>query len=180
MNNRFLWLIPIAAILIGCEEQRPLVEYNRPLTSPGGIFSTLPPTVQNSVRAQAGAAEIDSITTFPHAGSTIYRFHFKESEIYPPLLIAADGSVLTPDLQVAVGATEESIEASTGFGSNGVKLDALPQNVVKTIRSQAPTAQVDSVHRLAMDNGTVYEVFFMDPAHHPKMFISEDGTVLTH
>lgn len=155
-----------------------MVRYDRPLTSPGGQFSLLPPAVQNSVRAQAGAAEIDAISTEKYQGSTIYKFHFKNTLVYPTLYVAPDGSVLTPDFRVAVGATAESIAVSTGAGSNGIKLDALPQNVVSTIRSQAPTAAVDTVYRTAYGSQTIYEVFFKDPAHNPNLLISEDGRVL--
>lgn len=178
MRYSFLCLIALAALLSGCIEEEPVVRYDRPLTSPGGQFSLLPPAVQNSVRAQAGAAEIDAISTEEYQGSTIYKFHFKNTLVYPTLYVAPDGSVLTSDLRVAVGATAESIAVSTGAGSNGVKLDALPQNVVSTIRSRAPTAAVDSVYRTASGNETIYEVLFKDPEHHPSLLISEDGRVV--
>lgn len=178
MKYRTLCLIALAFALIGCEEEGPLVQYDRPLTSPGGQFSLLPPAVQNTVRAEAGAAEIDDISSERHGGSTVYKFHFKETLIYPPLYVASDGSVLTPDLQVAVGATAESIAVSTGAGSNGIKLDALPKNVVNTIRSQAPTAAVDFVQKTTSGSQVFYEVFFTDPEHHPRLLISEDGTLV--
>lgn len=178
MRYYSLCLIAMAVLISGCAEQETVVRYDRPLTSPGGQFSLLPPAVQNSVRAQAGAAEIDAISSEQHEGSTIYKFHFKNTLVYPTLYIASDGSVLTPDLRVAVGATAESIAVSTGAGSNGIKLDALPRNVVSTIRSQAPTAAVDAVYRTAFGSQTIYEVFFKDPEQHPNLLISEDGRVL--
>ena len=116
-----LCFIAVAAIVAGCVEEP--AEYSQPLTSPGAEFSTVPPAVQNSVRAQAGAAEIVSVTRHDSAGETVYLFTFKNPELRPPLLVATDGSVLRSDLTVAVGATEDSITASTGSGEGGIKLD---------------------------------------------------------
>ncbi|HLX71603.1 MAG TPA: hypothetical protein VKV04_18480 [Verrucomicrobiae bacterium] len=178
MKTYSLWLMGVAVILAGCVEQTPLTEYNRPLTSPGGQFSKLSPVVQNSVRAQAGMAEIDSISKETSGGSTIYVFHFKDVGIYPPLYIASDGSVLTSNLDVAVGVSADAIQASTGFGSNGVKLQDLPVLVLTTIRSQAPTAEVESVEKIGEENQVYYEVFFKHPELHPKLLVADDGTVL--
>lgn len=178
MKTHSLWLMGIAAILAGCAEQTPLTDYDRPLTSPGGQFSRLSPVVQNSVRAQAGMAEIDRITKETSGGSTIYVFHFRDTQVYPPLFVASDGSVLTSNLDVAVGVSADAIEASTGFGSNGIKLQDLPVLVVTTIRSQAPTAEVDVVQKLSTGNEVYYDVFFKHPAHHPEMLIADDGTLI--
>lgn len=178
MKTYSLWLMGMATILAGCVEPTPLVRYDRPLTSPGGEFSRLSPVVQNSVRAQAGMAEIDAITKETSGGSTIYVFHFKNAAIYPPLYVASDGSVLTSDLQVAVGVSADAIEASTGFGSNGVKLSDLPVRVVTTIRSQAPTAEVDSVQQISEGPQVYYEVFFKHPEFHPSLLIADDGRVM--
>src|SRR5579871_4059920 len=178
MKTYSLWPTVMATIMAGCVEQSPLVRYDRPLTSPGGEFSRLSPVVQNSVRAQAGMAEIDGISKETSGGSTIYIFHFKNTAINPPLYVAADGSVLTSDLQVAVGVSADAIEASTGFGSNGIKLSDLPVRVVTTIRSHAPTAEVDSVQKLSTGNEVYYDVFFKHPDLHPEMLIADDGSIM--
>jgi hypothetical protein len=178
MKTYSLSLIGLAAFLAGCVEQHPLMVYDQPLTSPGGQFSRLSPVVQNSVRAQVGMAEIEAISKETSGGSTIYVFHFMNPAVYPPLYVAADGSVLTSNLDVAVGVTAEAIQASTGFGSNGIKLSDLPVMVVTTIRSQAPTAEVASVQKIAEENQVYYEVFFKHPDVHPKLLIADDGSVL--
>lgn len=178
MKTNSLWLVGMATIVAGCLEQAPLVRYDRPLTSPGGEFSKLPPVVQNSVRAQAGMAEIDAITKETSRGATIYVFHFKNIGLNPPLYVASDGSVLTSDLQVAVGVSADAIEASTGFGSNGIKLSDVPVPVVTTIRSRAPSAEVDSVQQIAEGPQVYYEVFFKHPEFHPSLLIADDGRVV--
>jgi hypothetical protein len=178
MKTIIPWLLGLGTFLAGCAEQTPVTVYQQPLTSPGGEFSRLSPVVQNSVRAQAGMAEIERIEKETSGGSTIYVFHFKNIFVYPPLYVAADGSVLTSNLDVAVGVSADAIQASTGFGSNGIKLSDLPVLVVTTIRSHAPTAQVESVQKISDENGVAYEVFFRQPEHHPRLLIADDGTVL--
>src|SRR5436190_4846009 len=109
-----LCCVALAGILAGCAEDRPAIVYRQPLTSPGGEFATLPPTVQNSVRAQAGAAEIDQVSKDTSGGAPVYEFHFRNAEMFQPLYVAADGSVLTSNREVAVGASADTIEAATG------------------------------------------------------------------
>lgn len=178
MRLQLLFFIVIGGFLAGCASEGPPFTYTEPLISPGGQFSKLPPTVQNSVRAQVGSAEIRDISKETSGDSTIYVFHFRNVFVYPPLYVAPDGSVLTPDLQVAVGATQDTIEAATGRGSNGIKLDDLPPNVVSSIRSHAPTSEVDWVQRITSGNAIFYEVFFKNPRHQPTLLISEEGRVV--
>jgi len=178
MKIQSLFILALGGLLAGCASETPTITYHAPLTSPGGKFSVLPPAVQNSVRAQVGSAEIETISKETSGDSRIYIFHFKNKEVFPPLYVASDGSVLTPDLQVAVGATQDTIEASTAHVSNGIKFDALPVNVVNTVRSHAPTAEVDSVQKITAGSDTFYDVFFKDPQHHPRLLVSEDGRVV--
>jgi hypothetical protein len=175
MNIHSLWFVAVAAALAGCVEEQPEVAYHQPLTSPGGEFTTVPPAVQNSVRAQVGCAEIINVAKDDSSGATIYEFTFRYPEIYPPLYVATDGSVLAPDMTVAVGATADTIAASTGSAASGVKLGDLPPSVIKTLREQAPTGEVDSISRITSGRDVFYDIFFKDPARHPPLFISDNG-----
>jgi hypothetical protein len=175
MKTHILWFVVIATALCGCADQQPIT-YSEPLNSVGGVFATLPPAVQNTVRAEAGMAEIDSISK--EAAPNVYEFRFRNAEIFPPLYVAADGSVLTSNLTVAVGASEDSIAASTGSEASGVKLDDLPPNVVQSIRHQAPTAEVEAISRLTSQNQVYFNISFKDPEHHPKLIIREDGKLM--
>jgi hypothetical protein len=177
MKNLSFWLIAVACALCGCVSE-PVDTYNHPLISPGGEFSKLPPAVQNSVRAEAGMAEIQNISTGEHAGAKVYEVTFKNPEIFPPLYLASDGSVLTPDMQVAVGATQDTIEASTGSGISTIKLDDLPPGVVQTIRHSRPTAEVTTIARLTSGPDVFYEVSFSNPATNPQLLIRDDGRVV--
>lgn len=173
MKTHF-WFAAIFLVLCGCAEQ-PIMTYDQPLTSPGGEFSKLPPAVQNSVRAEAGMAEIERIHRNPNGPTAVYEVHFRNEALYPPLYLASDGSVLTSNLTVAVGASEDTIAASTGSAVSGVKMDDLPSNVVLAIRHQAPTAEVDSISRVISGGQTFYTVMFKDAMNHPTLTIRDDG-----
>lgn len=173
----YLWSIAVLAALCGCAEQ-PLVTYDQPLTSPGGEFSKLPPAVQNSVRAEAGMAEIERINRNPNGPTAVYEIRFRNEASYPPLYLATDGSVLNPDLTVAVGASKDTIAASTGSEASGVKMSDLPNNVILTIRRQVPTGEVDSISRVTAEGLMYYSVTFKDPTRHQALMIRDDGHLM--
>lgn len=178
MNIKSLWCALAVCALCGCASEDRVVYYHQPLTSAGGEFSKLPPAVQNSVRAEVGSAEITRVDKFTYRGQPVYAFAFRNVQQYPPLYVATDGSVLNPDMTVAVGASPDSIEASTGSGVTTMKMDDLPSNVVQTIRHTAPTAQVESISRLTSNSDVFYDVSFKDPGHHPNLLIRDDGQLL--
>src|SRR5690348_2970714 len=109
-----LWSVSILCFLVnGCMSERDLLaehdsSYYYPLASPGSKFGALPPPVQNTGRAEAGAAEIIDVQRVGEAQQLAYRIDFRNPEVYPPLFVSADGSVLHPDLQPAVGAPADT------------------------------------------------------------------------
>jgi hypothetical protein len=177
MKTHILWFVVIAAALCGCADQ-PLVAYDQPLNSPGGEFAKLPPAVQNSVRAEAGMAEIEKVIRNPEGPTAVYEVRFRNQAVYPPLYLASDGSVLNSNLTVAVGASEDSIAVSTGSEASGFKMDDLPANVVLTIRHQAPTAEVDAINRVSSGKQVFYSITFKNPLHHPALMIRDDGHLM--
>ncbi len=76
--------------------------YHYPQVSSGALFLTLPPEVQNTIRAQTGGEQIDDIRKFTNSGAVYYRIEFRKSVLYPPLFVATNGAVLNPDQSVAV------------------------------------------------------------------------------
>src|SRR5512146_2852478 len=60
---RFAWLVVLSGTLAGCARRDTVQAYPyvHPLASPGAKFAGLPPAVQSTVRAQAGAAELYDI-----------------------------------------------------------------------------------------------------------------------
>ncbi len=174
MRFQTIAIVMLAAVLCGCDTPKETKKaekktpYDKPLTSLGAKFGALPPTVQATVLAEAGGADIVDADRETTSGRVVYKITFREPEIYPTLYVAPDGSVLNPDLSVAVAA-QHGIK---------VKTSELPEKVKKLIEDKGPTEGAASIHKETWGDRTVYIVKFRDEAHYPKMFISSDGTVL--
>lgn len=151
--------------------------HQNPLFSPGAQFAALPPAVQNTVRAQTGAAEIENIEELTTAAGKVYFVSFVRKRILPPLYVAPDGSVMNPDLSVAVGAAEGPAGVSTGSVTN-LRVTDLPARVLQTIQERSPGAEVDTINKEVWGERAIYIITFRNPDAHPKMYVLGDGTVL--
>jgi hypothetical protein len=178
-----LLLFLVGVLLAGCasEHQDGILEYrqryDKPLASPGAQFAALPPAVQNTIRAETGSAAISKVAKDTSSGRVVYEVHFQNSEFFPPLYIAPDGSVLDPNFMVAIGAPPDTTSIITGGPVAGVTLNDLPPAVVKTIQRRAPDAQVESIVKEVHGDQTTYAVTFKDGVH-PAMRLASDGTIL--
>ena len=173
----------IAAVLViaGCahrEKTADVYPYHNPLTSPGAKFAGLPPAVQNTIHAQAGTAEIYDIQKMSNPERIVYKILFRDSAQYPPLYVAADGSVLYPNMNVAVGAAEDSIGVITSGPVTGIKMADVPNAVAKTVQEKAPTAEVAYINKIGTGEKAVYEIAFKDGMRNPKLYVAEDGRLL--
>jgi hypothetical protein len=173
------WLVAVvlAGILAGCATQPDHhAEYQsafkRPLLSPGAAFGALPPVVQHTVIAEAGTEVIWEVVKDNKSGKTVYIIYFENQDIYPPLYVGSDGSVLNPDLTVAVQRPADTTGATT------VKLTDLPPKVLEVIHEQASRSDVGAVYRATWGNKTVYIVTFKDDTHYPKLYVDADGNLL--
>jgi len=153
-------------------------QYDKPLISAGTQFAALPPAVQNTIRAEVGSSDIADIVKDTSLGHVIYRVSFENSDLFPRLNIAADGSLLDPDLVVAMGAPKDPANILTGGGSNGTSLNDLPPAAVKAIQRNASDAQVDSVIRQVSGGQVIYLVTFKDTAH-PPVQVAADGSIIS-
>jgi hypothetical protein len=154
-------------------------EYQRPLFSIGQKFGGLPPAVQNTVRAEAGAAEVGDVNreTTP-SGEPVYVITFRKSTVYQPLYVAADGSVLNRDYTLALSSSAGNIGVVTSGPQASLRMSDLPQEVIKRIQQQAPNAEIAHIGREATKDRVVYTIDFKDEAKNPRMHIGSDGTVL--
>ncbi len=174
MKSPVLLLVLPAALLVGCatpDEEATAAHttpYHKPLTSPGAKFGALPPVVQLTVLAEAGPEQIVDAVRDTSSGHVVYKIYFKDSEIFPPLFVAPDGSVLNPDLTVAVNARQ----------GTRVKLSEVPAKVMKAIPERAPVSEVAYIATESWGGRTVYVVTFKDAAHNPRLLLAEDGTVV--
>ena len=181
--NKFLVSLLLVAMAAGCARHRRAPEpapapatgtdypYHSPLSTPGARFAGLPVVVQNTVRSEAGTAEIVDVRKESRQGRVFYKILFRDERNYPPLYVGADGSVLNPDLTVAVPAPQETM--------TDVKLNDLPLGVLKVIQARPPPgAEVTSVAKENWGDHTIYIVSFKDEVHNPKLYVVADGTVL--
>ena len=174
MKSHVFGVVWVALLLAGCgtSNKRQISEYqtvyDKPLTSPGAKFGALPPVVQRTVLAEAGPAEVVDAVRDTSAGRVVYKIYFRDKETFPPLFVAPDGSVLNPDLTVAVSAVH----------GTRVTPAEVPANVMRVIPERAPTADVAYINKETWGGRVVYIVSFKDEAHNPKLFIAVDGTVV--
>jgi hypothetical protein len=186
MKTLFICLPALAVLLTGCvrdhmAEVRPHGHpYHKPMVSPGTKFAGLPRAAQDAIRAQAGSQEIVDIVREERAGAPIYTVFFRNDEVFPPLLVSAEGDVLNPDLTVAVGAPRETIGVATGGAASGLTLGDLPPDVVRAIQERVPTTEVAHIEKLYHGERVVYGIVFRNGAKHPTLYINEDGTLLHH
>jgi hypothetical protein len=105
-----------------------------------------------------------------HEGRLVYKIYFKDAGNYPPLWVAADGSVLNHDYTTAVPAPVPSVALDPSD---------LPPDVAKFVHEHAPDGEITSVLRETWTAQTVYTVSFKYESHNPKLYIVSDGTNLT-
>jgi hypothetical protein len=174
MKLHVLGVVMVALLLVGCgtTKKRQMTEYqtayDKPLTSPGAKFGAMPPVVQRTVLAEAGPAEVVDAVRDTSSGHVVYKIYFRDKETFPPLYVGPDGSVLKPDLTVAVSAVH----------GTRVKNAEVPANVLKAIPEHAPTAEVAYINMETWGGRIIYVVTFKDETHNPKLLIGSDGSVV--
>ena len=170
-------------IFSGCKSAAPdpMVTYQQlyihPLVSSGAQFSTLPAAVQRTVCAETGSASIAQVDKHLIGTQTVYCIFFQNYELFPPLNVASDGSVLDPDLRVAVGAPRDLFSTGSLGPVSRVSPDELPPQVVKAIQRLAPDAEVDVITREQDGQQTAFVVSFKGRSH-PVLKLGADGTPL--
>ena len=85
-------------------------------------------------------------------------------KIYIVSLLAAAGLV--------VGCNKSVESASTKFNE-------LPPAVQKTVRAQAPQAEIADVARKTENGMEVYQIEFREPGRNPKIVVAADGKLIT-
>jgi uncharacterized membrane protein YkoI len=67
---------------------------------------------------------------------------------------------------------------SRSVESASQKFNELPPAVQKTVRAQAPNAEIADVSHKTRDGMDVYEVEFSEPGKNPKLIVGSDGRLL--
>ena len=198
MKLPFLSVIVVGACLAGCATEDPFDEhtakvvvkpakpssksssksaYNRPLFSPGAKFAGLPPAAQNTIRAEAGVADIRDIVKDSSSGEVLYKVYFRNPDAFPPLYVMANGDVVDANMKIAVRAEDGLGLGARGPGA-GFKLSDLPPNVMRVVQEVAPNSEVGQIRKETLNGTVVYIISFKDETQYPRLAIAEDGTVL--
>ena len=148
--------------------------YTKPITSLGAKFGWLTPAAQNTVRAEAGSEELVDVIKEASADKLYYKVIFRDAANFPPLLVAPDGSVLNPDLTVAIPAP---IDNTGSLPLTPVTTNDLPPAVQDVLRVKASDMEVDHISKEAWGNHLVYVISFKSES--PKLYVVADGTMLT-
>jgi hypothetical protein len=179
---KHLWIL--ALLFVGCasKHEDKIAEYqstwHRPLTSAGGSFATLPPGVQNTVRAEAGSAEISQIVEEKIGGREVYTVLFMPNLALPPLHMARDGSIINPNLTYAVGGPAESGGVLSGHGTSELKLTDLPGPAMRALQEGAAGSTVSAIEKQTWGDRVVYVVTIKKEDKTTKTYITADGVVL--
>ena len=62
--------------------------------------------------------------------------------------------------------------------SNSAKFNELPPAVQKTVRAQAPNAEIADISKKTENGMDVYEIQFREPGTNPKIVVAADGKLL--
>jgi hypothetical protein len=107
----------------------------------------------------------------------VYIIFFENRELYPPLHVAPDGSVLRPDGTIAIGAPKDTVYVLSGGPVSPVNLSDLSPKVTQVIQQRAPDAEVDYITKEGTGEQSRYIVVFKGQRHTP-LTVAADGTVL--
>jgi uncharacterized membrane protein YkoI len=78
-----------------------------------------------------------------------------------------------------IAAASLLVGCNRSIESASEKFNALPQEVQKTVRAQAPNAEIANISDRTQDGVRVYEIEFRENGRNPKMVVAADGRVLS-
>ncbi|HKQ36605.1 MAG TPA: PepSY-like domain-containing protein [Verrucomicrobiae bacterium] len=73
-----------------------------------------------------------------------------------------------------VGCEQRNVEQASK------QFNQLPAAVQKTVRAQAPDAEIADIDQKTRDGVTVYQIQFRDKERHPAMEVATDGTLMRY
>lgn len=132
-------------------------------------FTDLPPAVQKTINAQAGASGIASIERTTRHGIPLYEVRLSQPGNARPLYISETGSVINLDHVVSSTAKE---------GSRKVKFSELPVAVQNTLRSQAGSSRIEDIDAVTRSGETTYNAAFKRDGKTAELWLDANGNIL--
>jgi len=181
MKKEILITMAAAALFAGCSDNK-LGSSNTTAADAkvATQFNDLPPAVRSTVNREVPNGVIDKISTETRDGRMVYKVKFQDEGLNPSIWVTADGNILKSGINrdKAIGATGDSVDATTGSSKSNMKFTQLPPAVQKTIRDRSATGKIADIDKHERKGRIVYDVSFEDKGVNPKMTIAEDGTVV--
>jgi len=168
MKTTVITLLAAAGLLVGCKQS---------VENASQKFNELPPVVQKTVRATAPNAEIADVTKTTENGIDVYQIQYRQpgADGNSKMIVGIDGKLLSGDMARPPGAVEKLL---TPTGATGTKFSALPEKAQKTIKAQAPDAEIANISRSDKDGRVIYTIEFREPGKNPTIQVAEDGTLV--
>ena len=173
MKKYITVLIVASGLLVGCTESN--------VEKASQEFDQLPIAVQKAVRDRAPNAEIADVEKKSRDGLTIYEVQFRDKERYPAMAVAADGTLVRYEAGTAAMGRPDALEGTVKGSTQSrptTELSALPENVQKAIKANAPKAEVVDVRRKEENGRLFYEIEYAGKNWKPTLQVTPDGTIL--
>lgn len=174
MKKHMMVLIAASGLLAGCTDSS--------VKRASQEFSQLPPAVQKVVRAKAPDAEISGVRERTRDGITVYEIQFRDKTRHPGMAVAADGTLVRFEASTAAMGRPDALEGTVKGGSTAprprAEISALPVNVQKAIKANAPTADVVDIRRKEENGRMFYEIEYAGANWKPTLHVTADGTIL--
>lgn len=146
--------------------------------APGGIavpgtavvLDNLPEAVRSTILTQAGTNGVRRVFRQQTAAGPAYWVAYDSNGRLARMLIDEQGNVLRTD--------SNRVAEQPALTSTPVTLDQLPGSVAEQLRSEAPMANILSLHRDERPAGAVYRVTFRNEEGWAELVIGEDGRIL--
>jgi uncharacterized membrane protein YkoI len=81
---------------------------------------------------------------------------------------------LTTAVAFLIGCEQRNVEQASK------EFNQLPPAVQKTVRAQAPDAEIADIEQKTRDGVTIYEIQFRDKQRYPAMAVAADGTLMRY
>ena len=156
-------------LLVGCNRSN--------VENVSADFSALPAPVQNAVRSHVPDAEVTDIAKDARNGRVVYRITFRDSDRFPEMQVAADGTLVKYEAGTALG-RPDSLGGKVQGDARHQQLSSLPIEVQRAIKENAPRAEVTNVRRKEDTGRVVYEIEYAGSDPKPVLHVTVDGTVV--
>lgn len=139
-------------------------------------FNTLPSSVQSTLQGFSGSGALGSVSPVPGRAGT-FRARVTQNGVPVELLIAPNGQIVsrTP---VQAGFTAASAADIAANVQAGIPLTSLPEPVRSSIQTQLRGAQVQSISRDDLANGSVLRVTALQNGVPTEFRFGANGTLL--